>query len=977
MRAGARARFGRLRQTLLVTTALIGCSALPAAAQDATWASNPGSNVYGTASNWTPAAVPTGTASFGASNVNTILLLTDVTIGGWTFNAGAPAYTFRVGGNLDFTGAGIVDNGRGVVINDGGGSIQFHGTSTAGDAAINIKFLFAEGVKFVDASTAGNATITNDGALTFLNTSTASNATITNNFLLTFGDAATAGHSTITNGASLVFVDNSTAGNATITNIGGGLLFRASSSAGSATIKNDSSLAFSDTSTAGRADITNSNALTFSNQSTAGGAVITNTGGVQFFDSSNAGTATIINKHQPVPGDPLGEAAIIEFDNSSSAGNATITNTGGVTFLGRSTAGNAAISNGASGSVDFSLSSGANGDGKLSAGSIAGGGTFRLGSNQLTVGGNNSSTDVTGIIMGLGSLVKIGTGTMTLSGDNGYTGATTVNAGALVVDGSILSATTVNGGGALGGGGSIQNDVTINSGGMLAPGSAANPTGTLTITGNLAFQSAAIYLVNLNGAATSNTMVSGSASLSGASVEVASGVALTKGAQYTILHADGGVNGTFNPQVRFGALVGAFTYDTNDVFLAFSQSALGSASGLNLNQQRVANAIDGFFNGGGALPAAFVNLLGQSGAPMANALTQLSGETATGSQQTTFNAMNQFMGVMTDPFMNRTGSPGTSQHASGYAEEALGYASSKKTDAFAGFTKAPQASSFEQRWSVWAAGFGGSQNTSGNTSLGSNNTTSNIGATAVGADYLISPNTLAGFALAGGGTSFSVANGGSGRSDLFQLGAYVRHNQGPAYISAALAYGWQDITTNRTVTAAGRDQLRAEFNANAWSGRLEGGYRVVSPATSGVGFTPYAAAQFVTFDLPAYAEQAISGASQFALTYNAKDVTDVRSELGFRTDKSFVMPNGVLTLRGRVAWAHDFDPDRSIAATFQALPGASFVVNGAAQAADSALTTASIEMTWKNGWSAAATFEGEFSNVTSSYAGKGVVRYQW
>ena len=56
--------------------------------------------------------MPTGTASFGASNINTILLLTDVTIGGWTFNAGAPVYTLRVGGNLDFTGTGIVDNGK-------------------------------------------------------------------------------------------------------------------------------------------------------------------------------------------------------------------------------------------------------------------------------------------------------------------------------------------------------------------------------------------------------------------------------------------------------------------------------------------------------------------------------------------------------------------------------------------------------------------------------------------------------------------------------------------------------------------------------------------------------------------------------------------------------------------------------------------------------------------------------------------------
>jgi outer membrane autotransporter protein len=229
--------------------------------------------------------------------------------------------------------------------------------------------------------------------------------------------------------------------------------------------------------------------------------------------------------------------------------------------------------------------------------------------------------------------------------------------------------------------------------------------------------------------------------------------------------------------------------------------------------------------------------------------------------------------------------------------------------------------------------------------------------------------------MAGGGTNFSVANGGTGRSDMFQVGAYVRHNEGPAYISAALAYGWQDITTNRTVT--GLDQLRAEFNANAWSGRLEGGYRFVAPATGGIGITPYAAAQFITFDLPAYAEQVISGTNNFALGYSAKDATDVRSELGIRTDKSYPMPDGILTLRGRLAWAHDYDPDRSIGATFQTLPGASFVVNGAAQAADSALTTASVEMKWRNGWSAAATFEGDFSNVTSSYAGKGVIRYAW
>jgi uncharacterized protein with beta-barrel porin domain len=394
---------------------------------------------------------------------------------------------------------------------------------------------------------------------------------------------------------------------------------------------------------------------------------------------------------------------------------------------------------------------------------------------------------------------------------------------------------------------------------------------------------------------------------------------------------------------------------------------------LNGNQQAVANTLVNSFNTNGGIPLVY-------GGMTAAGLTQASGELGTSSQQTTFNAMGQFMGLLTDPFAARNGGPGSSGGAQGFAAEdgePTAYAARRRTDAFAMVTKAPP-QSFEQRWSVWATAFGGAQATVGGAVTGSNDTTSRIAGTAVGVDYLLSPNTLAGFALAGGGTSFNVANGlGSGRSDLFQAGAYLRHNNGPAYVSAALSYGWQDITTDRTVTVAGADRLRAEFNANAWSGRLEGGYRYVAPWIGGIGITPYGAAQFVTFDLPAYAEQVVAGSAAFALSYSAKSVTDTRSELGLRTDKSFEVPDGVLSLRGRLAWAHDFNPDHSIAATFQALPGASFVVNGAAQAHDSALTTAALEMRWSSGWSAAATFEGEFSNVTRSYAGKGSVRYAW
>ncbi len=63
---------------------------------------------------------------------------------------------------------------------------------------------------------------------------------------------------------------------------------------------------------------------------------------------------------------------------------------------------------------------------------------------------------------------------------------------------------------------------------------------------------------------------------------------------------------------------------------------------------------------------------------------------------------------------------------------------------------------------------------------------------------------------------------------------------------------------------------------------------------------------------------------------------------------------------------------------FQTLPGASFVVNGAAMASDSALVTGSVRDEVAE-WLVCGRdyFEGEFSNVTRSYAGKGVVRYAW
>jgi autotransporter-associated beta strand protein len=269
--------------------------------------------------------------------------------------------------------------------------------------------------------------------------------------------------------------------------------------------------------------------LVFTNNSTAGASVgtaattITNGGSVTFADNSSAGTATIANNFT------------LLFTNRSTAGNATITTNGVTTFSGNSTGGNAQLIVNAGANLTFEFTTGPNGDNQITAGSIAGAGNYILPGKTLTVGSNNLSTEVSGVIVGAGgSLVKTGSGTLTLSGTNTYTGTTTVNAGSLLVDGSIASSslTTVNSGAALHGSGTVGPTI-VNAGGFLVPGPVGTP-GSINVAGSLAFQSGAFYLVQVNPSTASTTNVTGTTSLAGTVGAVfAPGSYVSR--QYTIL----------------------------------------------------------------------------------------------------------------------------------------------------------------------------------------------------------------------------------------------------------------------------------------------------------------------------------------------------------------------------------------------------------------------------------------------------------
>ena len=205
-----------------------------------------------------------------------------------------------------------------------------------------------------------------------------------------------------------------------------------------------------------------------------------------------------------------------------------------------------------------------------------------------------------------------------------------------------------------------------------------------------------------------------------------------------------------------------------------------------------------------------------------------------------------------------------------------------------------------------------------------------------------------------------------------------RTNFHAAYVAAAFAYSWYDVSTNRIAMT---DNLTATFSAHDIAGRIEGGYRFVMPdifGWPGYGWiTPYAALQVQAFHTPSYNESAASGLPDFALAYAAHTTTMTRTELGVWTTRTIALNNdATLVLRTRTAWAHDDWSNPSTTATFLSLPGSdSFTVNGATPRSDSLLFLAGAEIKFNNGVSVGGWIDSEFAQRSQTYAATARLRY--
>ncbi len=923
-------------------------------------------------------------------------------------SAGSASFTTATTGQVRFSNNS--NAGSASIVNNGGGVTQFFGISDAASASITNN---NGGVTaFNTASTAGNATITNNsgGAVYFFGNSTGGNARFINNLggivdfsgtttafgpsadaNLTAGSIEGAGNFYLgTNALTVGGNDRSTTVSGVISDCGpqiANVCTNTGATGGSLVKTGIGTLTLTGANTYTGNTVVNNGALTVS-----GGGSISNAPGDTIVGDTMGSTATMSVSGKSLSGTPSQLTTRNLYVGNGMGSNGTFNVLNGATV----SASGLIFANGGTGTVNIDgIGSSLTGTGGIGIFNYLG----FAGTVTVNVTNDGSLVSTSDISMGSnpGTIANLNVssgGSVTTRhfyiGDSSGSQATVTVSG---VGSSLTSNDTTfvgnTGVGAL----NLLNGATANLAGLTVGG-----TGTLMVSaGSVVTQTSATSALQFGPGATLSFGVTpetaGRANAAGVfNIDPASKLVITgtTGAArtYALVTSATGVTGMFdtmnisyvggfrNPVLTYslGSIAGLFlTVDANSIASLLAPGVVGTPV-------QVAAGIDAALLAGVTLPPGFNGVFNLTGDALVAALKQISGQSKSGTTQTATDASNSFMGAMFDP--NVQGRAPAGGGAPGYASEdnddAMAYAARRKfthRERDARNAVRPRSNLYDPRWSVWGTAYGGTSTTTGSAVAGTNDVTSRAYGFIAGADYNLNARTTVGFALGGGASNFGVAGGlGGGRAEMFQAGLFAKHVMGAAYVSGGLSYTFQDVTTNRTVTIAGTDQLQAKFNANTFAGRIEGGYRVATPV---VGVTPYAALQVTNISLPSYGEVAISGNNTFALNYAAQDTTVVRTELGARFDRSYAMQTAMLTLRGRAAWAHDEGNNRNVSAVFGSLPGSNFTVNGAIPSKDLALLSAGADVAWLNNVTLSGTFEGQFSSTTTGVGGKGTVRYVW
>ena len=507
---------------------------------------------------------------------------------------------------------------------------------------------------------------------------------------------------------------------------------------------------------------------------------------------------------------------------------------------------------------------------------IKGPGRFDWGDVVANVDAPSSGSLWSNDIVGSGGLVKQGGGTLVLAGNNSYSGATRIERGILSLQngGVIRSNVTI-----LGQPDPDSTGLQFNGGTPRVIGNVVNgssvflTTGstTGTIEGNYTQQAGGQLMVALGANA---LQVTGTASINGG-VRVhgfVSGYVPQNGSRQDLVHAAGGLSGTFSSPASSSGLQGlsllqsSYGYDSNTAWLNLTQvSVTAAATGLAASAQSAAQRLEGAFSALDGSPALQGSAFGTAAGALqwtgggseglAASLQSLSGQAHARAESATFDSIDMSRRAIAERFDRVQAAP----RLRGAWQSALGEAGQ---GSFAG-------NAADSRG--WMAG----------------------------QDLPLGSNGLMGVAFgetrSNGGSSFG---GDRGRDRQAQAQFYAGWNLGRGYALAQVGSGQFTRALDRQLLlGAGAYGVSARYGGRFSSASVEGGYRF---GRAGASLTPYLGASTTRVDTDAFNEL---GGFGFGLRGDANRVQRSQMLAGIRGERGW----GRWTLRGHAEWQQRLD----------------------------------------------------------------------
>ncbi|WP_093281379.1 autotransporter outer membrane beta-barrel domain-containing protein [Verrucomicrobium sp. GAS474] len=591
-------------------------------------------------------------------------------------------------------------------------------------------------------------------------------------------------------------------------------------------------------------------------------------------------------------------------------------------------------------------------------------------SASLTVNGNDTATISSGIsdVSGAVPIFKKGTGTLILSGASTYSGATSVGAGTLQVDGSITSNSIVLSGATLRGAGTVAN-VTVNSGGTLAAGS-ASAVGTLTV-GDLTLNSGSITALRANGTPSSDQIhATGNITLDG-TLKVTPGSGVLNGDTVTLLKADGTLSGTYASVVN--SLGNALTFTPNytagaggSVSVTAVQNSFTSFAG-NANQSAIARNLDKVV-GDSRANALLTALNALPGTSLPAAFTLISPIQQATVSTTSLANSRVAIGTLQSRMDNiRFGSTGLSLSQINLLDDDLpASALLAGTDMSVGQGVKVLAPTPKNRWGFFAATNGNFGDIDGQTVQSSYH---GYGGT-LGADYRLARSFAVGFAAGYDYSKTEFDNSGSKSTvNTVRFGPYATWQDTLGdWVNgyAGGAHHWYDSDRQGFGGMAQSNTTGLEFNSG-----LKYGHDFKTGKNKEWTLTPSFALDYTRLNIDDYTE---SG-SLAPLSVQEQTVDSFRSTLGGTAAYGFTWKNIGWTPYVSTGWAHELlDASQTVSARFASGAGDLFSATGDNLGHDSATFGVGLRTALTDTLSATISYNGEANDRYQNHSFNAAVR---